>query len=155
MRPAGPIAGITDRQGKGYVLHDIGWAEKYDYGTQLADKGTKAQLSDRNAACTKALSKSELIRYGNKALSGTLSHGLVSVELTMGGAVQTTRDGCEADAAGQLYGDFPTWSRVKKIATSLTALYTSDILRDERFKTAVKAWPACGAQAGHPYANQL
>ncbi|MFD5102114.1 hypothetical protein [Streptomyces albidochromogenes] len=149
---AGPIASVADRQGNGYVLTDIGWAKRYGYGSELDRRAEKARLGDRNAAYTRSLPKPDLVRY-NTTLDGSPSHGVLSVDLPAGGTVQTTRDGCRAEAMEQLYGDFPAWFRAKKTAQSLTALYAPDILRNKRFKDAVGAWATCMDKAGHPYAD--
>lgn len=148
----GWVESAEERQGGGYVLYDVAWARKYGYGTEIDARAEKARLADRNAAYTRALSGSELIRY-NTALDGDPENGVVSVELPTGGTVQTTSGGCRAQSLGRLYGDFPAWFRAKKTAQNLTALYVPDLLKDPRFKRAVGAWADCMNEAGHPYAD--
>jgi hypothetical protein len=148
----GPIASVADRQGQGYVLTDVAWAKEYGYGGQLRERAERERLADRNIAYARALPKRDLLRYSS-ALDGTLSGGVVKVRLPTGGTVWTARGGCRAQAMSDLYGDFPTWFRVKKTAQNLTALYAPDILADARFKRALTAWAACMSKAGHPYAD--
>ncbi|GAA0662174.1 hypothetical protein GCM10009535_47220 [Streptomyces thermocarboxydovorans] len=148
----GPVAGLADRQGHGYVLTDVAWAKRYGYGRELEERARRARLEDRNTAYTERLSRRDLARY-NKALDGTLEKDPLKVELPRGGTVWMPRDGCRARAMAELYGDLPTWFRVKKTVQSLTALYAPDILADPRFKRAVGAWSACMRKAGHPYAT--
>lgn len=148
----GPIASVADRQGQGYVLTDVAWARAHGYGRKLQERAERERLGDRNIAYARSLPKRDLVRYSN-ALDGKLSGGVVKVRLPTGGTVWTARGGCRAKAMTDLYGDFPTWFRVKKTAQSLTALYAPDILADARFKRALKAWSACMGKAGHPYAD--
>lgn len=147
----GPVASVADRQGHGYVLTDVAWAEKYGYGRELEERAERARLADRNAAYTERLNKPDLVRY-NKALDGTFDE-VLTVELPLGGTVSTPRDGCRSTAMEQLHGDLPTWFRVKKTAQSLTALYAPELVADHRFKRAVTAWAVCMREAGHPYAT--
>ncbi|MFI1952496.1 hypothetical protein ACH437_11680 [Streptomyces xinghaiensis] len=149
---AGRVAGAAERQGHGYVLHDVDWAERHGYGGRFAAEAEKARLADRNTAYARSLPRAELIRY-NTALDGTPEQGVVSVELPAGGTVQTVRGGCLETAAERLYGDFPAWFRAKKTATGVAPLYTPGILADERFRRALRAWASCMREAGHPYAG--
>lgn len=146
----GPVASVADRQGNGYVLTDVAWAKKHGYGRELDERAERARRGDRNTAYARTLGKRDLVRY-NTALDGTPSHGVVKVDLPLGGTVWTPRDGCRATAMKELYGDLPAWFRAKKTAQSLTALYAPQIVADARFKRAVKAWAACMREAGHPY----
>lgn len=146
----GPVAGVADRQGNGYVLTDVAWARKYGYGRELDERAERMRREDRNTAYARTLNERDLVRY-NTALDGTPSNGVVEVDLPLGGTVWTTRDGCRATAMKELYGDLPAWFRAKKTAQSLTALYAPEIVADARFKRAVRAWAACMREAGHPY----
>ncbi|NBM15724.1 hypothetical protein [Streptomyces sp. GC420] len=148
----GPVAGVADRQGNGYVLDDVGWAKQHGYGGRLDERAERAQLGDRNAAYARSLSRAEARRY-DTALDGTPSRGAVSVELPLGGVVLMPRDGCRATAMDQLYGDFPAWFRAKKTVGSLTALYAPDIVEDPRFVQALGQWAECMRSAGRPYAD--
>lgn len=148
----GPMASVDERGGYGYVLDDLGWAKKYGYGGRLEKKAAKARLNDPNLAYLEKLSPAEAARY-EKALAGDESGPTLSAELPGGGTVRTPRDSCRADAKDQLYGDFETWFRVKKTAENLTPLFVPDLLRDKRFKKALKAWASCMREAGHPYAD--
>jgi hypothetical protein len=147
-----PVASAAARAGQGYVLHDVGWARKYGYGTRLDAEVVRAGFHDRNDAYARTLAKPDLVRY-NTALEGTPSRGMVTVHLPTGGTVMTTRDGCQAEAESRLYGDAAKWFRARKIAENVTGLYAPDILKDKRFKAALRKWAACMRRAGHPYSS--
>jgi hypothetical protein len=148
----GPIAGLADRRGNGYVLDDVAWAKRYGYGRELAEKARKAQENDPNHPYANGLPEAERIRY-SLALEGGPSTGVLSVELPGGGTIGTPRGGCLAAAKGELYGDFPTWFRADKTVSNLTPLYVPDLVKDKRFVHAVAAWSACMREAGHRYAD--
>ncbi|MBD0838712.1 hypothetical protein [Streptomyces sp. TRM68416] len=146
------IPTVDALKGGGYVLTDVNWAKKHGYGSRFERKLLTAQRDDPNHAYVNAMPRKDRIRY-SKALEGDASHGMLTAELPGGGAVQTPRDSCQAEAKGRLYGDFETWFKVEKVATNLTALYVPDLLKDKRFASAVTAWSACMREAGHDYAD--
>ncbi|MGW3567810.1 hypothetical protein ACWDSL_28820 [Streptomyces sp. NPDC000941] len=148
----GRVPSVPERQSYSYVLDDVGWAEKYGYGTRLQQEAEEARLNDRNIAYENALPKAERIRY-SKALDGRPSSDVLSAELPGGGTIETPRSGCRADAKGRLYGDFPAWFRVEKTATNLTSLYVPDLVKDKRFLGAVETWSRCMRKEGHDYAD--
>jgi hypothetical protein len=148
----GRVPSVPERQSYGYVLDDVGWAEKYGYGTQLRQEAEEARLNDRNIAYDNALPEARRIHY-SKALDGRPSSDMLSVELPGGGTIETPRGGCRADAKGQLYGDFPDWFRVEKTAMNLTSLYVPDLVEDKRFLGAVETWSTCMRKEGHDYAD--
>ncbi|MGW0756965.1 hypothetical protein ACWD1Y_10840 [Streptomyces sp. NPDC002814] len=77
----------------------------------------------------------------------------MSVDLPGGGTVETTAGGCRARALDRLYGDFRAWFHADRTAENLKPLYVPDIVKDARFKRALKAWSTCMNKAGHPYAD--
>ncbi|WP_410534709.1 hypothetical protein [Streptomyces sp. KL2] len=145
----GPVAGIAERKAGGYVVDDVNWARRYGYGRSFDIAAEKARRSHPNITYANALPEKERIRY-SRALDGDFDDTL-TVELPSGGSVRTPRTGCYAEAREQLYGDYPTWFRVKKTVTSLTPLYVPQILRDERLVTAVTAWSHCMKNSGEPF----
>jgi hypothetical protein len=148
----GPLPTVDDLKGSGYVLTDVDWVKKHGYGSRLQEKIQNAQRNDSNHAYANALPQKDRVRY-SKALEGGPSGGMLTAELPGGGAIQTPRDSCQADAKDQLYGDFEAWFRAEKTATNLTPLYVPDLLKDKRFVSAVKEWAACMREAGHDYAD--
>lgn len=146
----GPVAGIEDRQGSGYVLDDVGWARKHGYGTRLQKKVEAALQSDPDHAYANALPEAERVRY-SKTLDGNPVDGMLTAELPTGGSIQTPRHSCQTEAKEELYGDFPAWFRAEKAVTNLAGLYVPDLKKDERFTTALKAWSACMRERGHDY----
>ncbi|WP_329037241.1 hypothetical protein OIE71_28545 [Streptomyces sp. NBC_01725] len=148
----GRVPSVPERRSYGYVLDDVRWAEKYGYGTRLQQQAERARLNDRNIAYDNALPRAERLRY-SKALDGRPSNDILSAELPGGGAIETPRRGCRADAKDRLYGDFPAWFRVEKTATNLTPLYVPELVRDKRFLGAVGAWSTCMREEGHDYAD--
>ncbi|GAA3007951.1 hypothetical protein Sfulv_51790 [Streptomyces fulvorobeus] len=148
----GALPTVDDLSGNGSFLTDVGWAKRNGYGSRLHAKAQNIQRDDPNSAYAKTLSQEQGVRYSD-ALLGSPSSGMLTAELPAGGAVQTPRDSCLADAKGRLYGDFETWFRAEKTATNLTPLYAADLVKDQRFTGAVKEWSACMRAAGHDYAD--
>ncbi|WP_190139930.1 hypothetical protein [Streptomyces longispororuber] len=148
------VDSAEERQGGGYVQHDVAWARKYGYEREFDVQAERARRADRNTAYARALTQPELVRY-NTALDGSPDDGLMSVDLPGGGTVRTTTGGCRATVADRLYGDFPAWFRAQKIARNLSAVYVPVLVQDTRFKRAVGAWARCMNKAGHPYDTPL
>lgn len=146
------VESARERQGGGYVQHDVAWARKHGYGGELDARAERARRADRNTAYARKLTRPKLVRY-DTALDGSPDDGLVSVDLPGGGTVRTTTGGCRAKAESRLYGDFPSWFRAKKIARNLSAVYVPDLVKDTRFERAVRDWARCMNEAGHPYAD--
>lgn len=144
------VAGVEERQGSGYVLDDVGWAREHGYGMQLQDRVAAVQQNDPNHAYANALPEAERARYST-ALDGDPSAGMLTAELPMGGFVQTPGDSCLARAKGELYGDFAAWFQAEKVATNLVGLYAPDLMADERFEVALRAWSECMRERGHDY----
>ncbi|MFD5098263.1 hypothetical protein [Streptomyces albidochromogenes] len=140
----------TERKAQGYVLDDIGWAKTYGYGGRLMRKAEAVRRNGPNASYANALRQEERIRY-RTALDGEPSSGTLSVALPGGGMIQTPRESCHTRAKEQLYGDFESWFRAEKVATNLTPLYVSDILKDKRFVRALETWSGCMSEKGHDY----
>lgn len=143
---------VEERKGQSYALDDVAWAKRYGYGGELERKAEKARLNDPNLAYLDELSTAERAVY-DRALDGDDNGRTLSAELPTGGTVRTPADSCRVVAGEYLYGDYETWYRVQKTTDNLTPLYVPDLLREERFVTALKAWSACMRTAGHPYAD--
>lgn len=103
------------------MLSDIGWAREHGYGTRLAERAAELQRNDPDHAYANAFPKADRVRHA-RTLDGDPSDGMLMSELPAGGAIQTPRHSCQAEANEQLYGDFPAWFRAEKAATGLTAL---------------------------------
>jgi hypothetical protein len=146
-----PVAGIEQRKAGVYVVDDVDWARRYGYGRPFDIAAEEAQRSSPNATYHNSLPKQERIRY-SRALGGDFEDD-ISVELPAGGTVRAPREGCIAEAQERLYGDHPTWFRVKKTVTGLTPLYVPRIHRDMRLVTAVTAWSRCMNESGNPFKN--
>ncbi len=144
-----PEASVAERKTGAYVVDDIDWARRYGYGRPFDIAAEETRRSHPNVTYHNALPKQERIRY-SLALYGDFNDD-ISVELPSGGTIRTPREGCYAEARERLYGDYPTWTRVKKTVTGLTPLYVPRILRDERLVTAVKAWSRCMNESGNPF----
>lgn len=144
-----PVAGIAERKAGAYVVDDVDWARRYGYGRTFDIAAEEARRSHPGVTYPNSLPEQERIRY-SRALDGDFDD-LISAELPAGGATRTPREGCYADARERLYGDYPTWFRVKKTVTGLTPLYVPRILRDERLVAAVKAWSRCMNESGNPF----
>ncbi|MFB7612626.1 hypothetical protein [Streptomyces gardneri] len=147
-----PLPPADILHGNGYVVDDIGWARRNGYGTRLRETFLARQRTNRNDAYANTLSPADSGRYA-KALLGGPTGSMLTAELPGGQRIRTPREGCRAEARDRLYGDFPTWFRVEKTATSLTGLYLPALLRDRRFVAAQEAWATCMRRAGHDYAT--
>ncbi|MER7663939.1 MULTISPECIES: hypothetical protein [unclassified Streptomyces] len=145
----GPVASIAERKAGAYVVDDVDWARRYGYGRPFDIAAEKTRRSHPNVTYHNALSEQERIRY-SLALDGDFDDN-ISVELPSGGTIRTPRQGCHVEARERLYGDYPTWFRVKKTVTGLTPLYVPRILRDERLIAGVKAWSRCMNESGNPF----
>jgi hypothetical protein len=146
-----PVASIAERKAGAYVVDDVDWARRYGYGRPFDIAAEEARRSHPSVTYPNALPEQERIRY-SRALDGDFDD-VISVELPSGGTTRTPREGCYAEARERLYGDYPTWFRVKKTVTGLTPLYVPRILRDERLVTAVKAWSRCMNESGNPFGS--
>lgn len=144
-----PVAGIAERKAGAYVVDDVDWARKYGYGRSFDIAAEEVRRSHPSITYPNSLPEQERIRY-SRALDGDFGDA-ISVDLPAGGTVRTPRGGCYVEARERLYGDYPTWIRVKKTVTGLTPLYVPRILRDERLVTAVKAWSRCMNESGHSF----
>ncbi|MDO0932592.1 hypothetical protein QQY66_13125 [Streptomyces sp. DG2A-72] len=144
-----PVAGIAERKAGAYVVDDVDWARRYGYGRTFDIAAAEARRSHPSVTYPNSLPEQERIRY-SRALDGDFDD-VISAELPAGGATRTPREGCYAEARERLYGDYPTWFRVKKTVTGLTPLYVPRILRDERLVTAVKAWSRCMNESENPF----
>jgi hypothetical protein len=145
----GPVASIAERKAGAYVVDDVDWARRYGYGRPFDIAAEETRRSHPNVTYHNALPEQERIRY-SLALDGDFDD-VISVGLPSGGTIRTPREGCHVEARERLYGDYPTWFRVKKTVTGLTPLYVPRILRDERLVTAVKAWSRCMNESGNPF----
>ncbi|KMS76371.1 hypothetical protein ACM01_05990 [Streptomyces viridochromogenes] len=148
----GPLPTVDELKGGGYVLTDVSWARKHGYGSRFKERLQDVQRNDPNNAYANSLPQEERVRY-SKVLEGGESSAMLKAELPGGGAIQTPRHGCQADAKDQLYGDFGAWFRAEKIAIGLPARYVPDLLNDQRFVNAVESWSVCMGKAGHDYAT--
>ena len=144
------VADVEERQGSGYVLDDVDWAQEHGYGTALRDRIVAIRRDDPNHAYVDALPDAERARY-SEALDGDPSSGVLTADLPMGGTVQTPRDSCLAQAKDELYGDFTAWFQAEKVVTNLVGLYAPDLMADERFQVALGAWSECMRERGHDY----
>jgi hypothetical protein len=148
----GPLPTVDELNGGGFVLTDPDWAKRNGYGSRLQQKLQETQRDDPNHAYLNALPQQERVRY-SRTLEGGPSSVLLTAELPEGGSVRTPREGCQAKAKEQLYGDFERWFQAEKTATNLTPLYVSDLLDDKRFVNALAKWSACMRISGHAYAD--
>lgn len=146
-----PVASVAERKAGAYVVDDVEWARRYGYGRPFDIAAEKARRSHPNVTYHNALPEQERIRY-SRALDGDFDDA-ISVGLPSGGTIRTPREGCHVEAQERLYGDYPTWFRVKKTVTGLTPLYVPQILQDERLVTAVKAWSRCMNESGNPFGS--
>lgn len=144
-----PVPGIEQRKAGVYVVDDVDWARRYGYGRPFDIAAEEARRSDPGVSYPNALPKRERIRY-SRALDGDFGD-VITAELPSGGTIRTPREGCYAEAQERLYGNHPTWFRVKKTVTGLSPLYVPRILRDERLVAAVKAWSRCMNESGNPF----
>ncbi|WP_424857656.1 hypothetical protein [Streptomyces sp. SAI-170] len=145
---------LTARESRplGYVLDDIGWAQRYGYGGPIRQKLAAAERHDRNNAYRARLTGRRLTAY-DTALSGGSEAPSVSADVPGGGTVTSRLGGCELQARERLYGDHATWFRVDKTATHLSRLYAGDLVADPRFVKALRRWSSCMRAEGRTYAN--
>jgi hypothetical protein len=135
----------------GYVQDDADWAREHGYGSRIEAKSDRARRHNPNLVHRNELPAARRALY-DTALDGGRDATVLTVEVPGGGGtIRGRTGGCVGEAQKQLYGDQKTWFRAEKAALNLRPLYVADLLRDQQFGKAVKAWAACMARAGHPY----
>ncbi len=134
----------------GYVSDDVDWAREHGYGSRIQAKQDRARRTNPNLAYRKALSEKRRAAY-DEALDGGLDAPVISAEVPGGATIRKRVGGCTAEAEKQLYGDVETWFRTEKTAGNLQPLYVPQLMADQRFTTAMRAWSRCMGRAGHPY----
>ncbi|MGW6903987.1 hypothetical protein [Streptomyces sp. NPDC054940] len=136
----------------GYVQDDIDWARKHGYGSRIQAKEDRARRANPNLAYRASLTPQRRAAY-DKALDGGLEAPMISADLPGGGTIRKKVGGCAAESERRLYGDLEAWFRADKVAANLRPLYVPQVLRDKKFKAALKAWAQCMKRAGHSYAD--
>lgn len=136
----------------GYVQDDVAWAREHGYGSRIDAKAAWARKNNPNGTYSRTLPKERGQAY-NEALDGGPDTPVLTAELPGGGTIQRRAGGCAGQAQEQLYGDLRTWFRADKVADNLRLLYVPDLMRDQRFRKALRLWSACMRRAGHSYAD--
>ncbi|MFI0977580.1 hypothetical protein ACH4SP_11180 [Streptomyces sp. NPDC021093] len=144
--------GADESRSTGYLSTDVGWAKRHGYGSRITAKVLKARRTNPNVLYRERLSPSRLHAY-DSALEGGRGTAVLKVRVPSGATISSRLGGCEAEAQEWLYGDLKTWFRVSRIATNLTPLYASRLMRDPEFTTAQSAWAACMRRGGNNYAT--
>lgn len=133
-----------------YVIDDVAWAGEHGYGDDIQRKVKEVRTSDPNQRYFKSLSPRRKAA-ALKAANGASPRGLTA--RTPDGMVLTRSDeGCRADAERTLYGDdLQAWFQARSTAEALPELARQRVLKDPRFKRAVRPWARCMRNAGHAY----
>jgi hypothetical protein len=136
----------------GYIQDDVAWARKHGYGSRIDAKATWARINNPNGAYSRTLSDERRRAY-DRALDGGPYAPVLTAKVPGGGTISRRAGGCTAEAQERLYGDLKTWFPLDKAAGNLRLLYVPKVMRDQRFREALRLWSACMHQAGHPYAD--
>lgn len=148
----GPRPGLEESRTSGYVSDDVEWARKHGYGSRIAAAADRYRRTNPNGAYREGLSAERRKAY-DETLDGGGRARILTAKVPGGSAsVRKRLGGCSEEAERQLYGDPGTWFRADKAVTNLQPLYVPEILRDERFTTALAGWAACMKRSGfaHP-----
>lgn len=137
-----------------YVLDDIAWARKHGYGSQLRrrlETLTATNPNERYHDGLRPAQKSSAIR----AMNGDTGNGDGDLKAVLPGGSVITRSsaGCTSVAEQEVYGDLPTWYRVKRVTTALRGMRTGEVHGDARFQRTLGLWSQCMRKHGHPYAT--
>ncbi|MEV4428334.1 hypothetical protein ACN9M0_22525 [Streptomyces sp. R-07] len=146
-----PRSSLEESREPGYVNDDVEWARKHGYGSRIAAAADRYRRTNPNGAYRTGLS-TERRRAYDEALDGGRRARILTAKLPGGKATVRKRlGGCSEEAERKLYGDPDAWFRADKAVTNLQPLYVPEILRDERFTTALAGWKACMRRAGFAY----
>lgn len=146
--PAHPS--LEESRTLGYVADDVAWARKHGYGSRIAAAEDRARLANPNLVYRKGLSEERRRAY-DEALDGGTDAPVITAKVPGGGTVSRQMGGCVAESEKKLYGDTRAWFTAEKTAMNLQPLYVPQVMRDQRFAAALRAWSQCMARAGHPY----
>ncbi|MER5207118.1 hypothetical protein [Streptomyces sp. NPDC002825] len=146
-----PRLSLEESREPGYVSDDVEWARKHGYGSRIADAAARYRRTNPNGAYRAGLSAERRKAY-DEALDGGHRARILTAKLPGGNATIRKRlGGCSEEAERTLYGDPDAWFQAEKAVTNLQPLYVPEILRDERFTTALAGWAACMKRAGFAY----
>lgn len=148
-----PLTPVPELRDFPYVLDDAAWARRNGYGTALERRAKQAAKSDPNRRYFASLAPGRK-QAAVTALNGDRT-GELEARLPTGGLLRRSDDGCTSEAERRVYGDLPTWYRVKRVFGALVQQRRQKVTEDPRFTAAVAAWARCMARAGHAYASPV
>ncbi|MGA5062989.1 hypothetical protein ACPB9E_04275 [Streptomyces exfoliatus] len=146
-----PRLSLEKSRASDYVNDDVEWARKHGYGSRIEAAADRYRRTNPNGAYREGLSAERREAY-DEALDGGRRARVLTAKLPGGTTTIRKRlGGCSEEAERKLYGDPDAWFRADKAASNLQPLYVPDILRDERFTTALAGWAACMKRSGFPH----
>lgn len=89
----------------------------------------------------------------SEALHGKDGENTVSVKLPSGWKIEHSRDGCQARAQAQLYGDFERWFVVQTKVENLSSEFMREVFEDPAYLEATAEWSSCMRDHGHKFEN--
>ena len=148
-----PLTPLPEMREFPYVLDDVAWARRHGYGTALERRAKAAAKSDPNQRYFASLPAGRK-QAAVTALNGDRT-GELEARLPTGGLLRRSDDGCTSEAERRVYGDLPTWYRVKRVFGVLVQQRRQKVTEDPRFTAAVSTWARCMARAGHSYPSPI
>jgi hypothetical protein len=127
--PPSPLQPFPDQLG------DVPWARRYGFGSSLV-----FHAPDPNRSYLTSLPASQQQRYAT-ALNGQGPFGpVVQVTLPGGGIEGESRNGCQAAAEKQLYGNLRQWFRADTVTSNLPPLWQPLIEASADYRRLLPAW---------------
>jgi hypothetical protein len=132
-----------------YVVDDVVWARKHGYGLDVIQQIDRYRQTDPNRRYTMRLPPARRHEYV-AALNGRAPTGL-RVELPNGSTVSASDQSCTSQAARSLYGDLQAWFTSSRISRFLPRIVYGEVVKDERYRTALAEWSSCVRRLGLNY----
>jgi hypothetical protein len=84
-----------------------------------------------------------------------LALGLPTVQIAIpqGGVVGHGADGCQAEAAGKLYGNFREWFDAYTIVGNLKPASVGEVINSPQYEEALKRWAQCIRAKGYAWSS--
>ncbi|WP_157968524.1 hypothetical protein [Streptomyces geranii] len=134
-----------------YVVTDEKWASRHGYGSDIHESMFRLRQQDPNQIYFAKLPP-EKRAAALTALNGAKPVGL-EARMPTGGVLRRSDRSCVSEAESILYGDLRTWYRVNKVTESLSSLRIGNVLKDGRFREAIRPWASCMREHGYPYST--
>jgi hypothetical protein len=143
-----PIAG--DPTGGALPFPYVITSEQWAAVNGVRGYSAPSNVPDSNESYFKHLSTGRQDQYSDTLVGPSSGHS-VSVTLPSGGILGHSADGCQAQAATELYGDFQAWFQASSVSRDLKTVWQRAVMTDDRYRAAVQDWSTCIKRDGFAY----